>query len=226
LKAVQNDPPREHSRAGKKDPGPGLRLRQKRARTERILAGAGNLFNTYGFDETTMAEIAASAEVSTPTVFNYFKTKDELLLALVLQVHHETRKRVKDFQPKALASPVDAICQFLALYTQESLESISRKTWRHVESTRIRMPGSDFVKHYDALSGEMLEDFDSFLIQMLEDTVTAEEQKSHVVAKIIFNHWGVLFMELIRDETMTIDAHVEQLREDLSVLIETIEFAD
>jgi len=194
---------------------PGLRARQKIARTERILAGANHLFNTLGFEQTTMATIAQSAEVSTPTVFNYFKTKEELLLALVLQVHHETRQQVRAFRPKARARALDTICDFLAVYTQKSLESINRKTWRHVESTRIRIPGSDFVKHYDALSAEMLTDFEGFLELLFEERVKA----SRVIAKVMFNHWSALFMELIRDETMTIESHAKQLREDLTALM-------
>ena len=194
---------------------PGLRARQKLARTERILAGANHLFNTLGFEQTTMAAIAQSAEVSTPTVFNYFKTKEALLLALVLQVHHETRQQVQAFRPEARSGELDTICDFLAMYTQKSLQSINRKTWRHVESTRIRIPGSDFVKHYDALSDEMLTDFEGLLGLLFEEQVKA----SRVIAKVMFNHWSALFLELIRDETITIESHAQQLREDLTVLM-------
>jgi len=200
---------------------PGLRARQKIARTERILAGANHLFNTLGFEQTTMAAIAQSAEVSTPTVFNYFKTKEELLLALVLQVHLETREQVLAFRPKARSGALDSICDFLAMYTQKSLQSINRKTWRHVESTRIRIPESDFVKHYDALSDEMLNDFEGFLERLFEAQVKAPR----VIAKVMFNHWSALFMELIRDETMTVESHEKQLREDLAALMEALNSA-
>ena len=62
-------------------PEPPLRDR-KRARTrERIIAEGLELFLTVGFDATTVADIAAAAEVSPATVFRYFGTKEALLFA-------------------------------------------------------------------------------------------------------------------------------------------------
>ena len=170
-----------------------------------------------------MAAIASDAEVSTPTVFNYFKTKEELLLALVLKVHHETREQVREFRPQASSSLADAICEFLEMYSRQSLELINRKTWRHVESTRIRMPGSDFVRKYDALAREMLNDFQRFLVRAIEDGQLSSGGTVEVVAEILFNHWSALFIELIRDEATTIDDHVKRLRADLLALLEIIE---
>ena len=198
---------------------PGLRERQKQARTERILAAASTLFNRQGFDDTTMAAIASGAEVSTPTVFNYFKTKDELLLALVLQVHYLTRQQVRAFEPAASSDPVRSICEFLELYSRQSLESISRKTWRHVEATRIRMPESDFVKNYDALSVEMLVDFQDFLQRVLDGESMTDTAGLNILAEMLFNHWSALFIELIRDEAASVDDHVDRLQSDLSVLL-------
>ncbi len=60
----------------------GRRERKKRETRERILATARELFATRGFEGTTMAGIADSLDVSTQTVFNYFATKDRLLLGL------------------------------------------------------------------------------------------------------------------------------------------------
>ena len=198
---------------------PGLRERQKLARSERILSAAGELFNSQGFEDTTMAAIARGAEVSTPTVFNYFKTKDELLLALVLQVHYQTREQVRAFEPAASADPVNSVCEFLEMYTRQSLQSISRKTWRHVESTRIRMPESDFVKNYDALSDEMLSDFRNYMADVVDAAPLANIAGLEIVAAVLFDHWSALFIELIRDEAATIDQHVDRLHGDLAVVL-------
>lgn len=202
-----------------KDFTPGLRERQKIARYERILASARSLFNTLGFDNTTMAAIAEQTEVSTPTIFNYFKTKDQLMLALVLQVHHETQEWVHAFKPTVSSNLAEAICEFLSMYTRSSLKTINRQTWRHVESTSIRLPESDFVKQYEALSVEMFNDFYDFLVQLINDRKLTENAWLKPVAKIIFNHWGVLFIELVRDESLTLEKHIDQLHVDLTALI-------
>jgi AcrR family transcriptional regulator len=62
---------------------PGLRSRQKAKRRDEIIAAAQALFESQGLDATTMADIAAAAGISAPTVFNYFGSKDGVLIALI-----------------------------------------------------------------------------------------------------------------------------------------------
>lgn len=57
----------------------GLRERKKRQTRDRIAVAAMSLFDRYGFEHVTVAEIAAAAEVAPATVFNYFKTKEDLI---------------------------------------------------------------------------------------------------------------------------------------------------
>ena len=200
----------------------GLRARQKVARHEVILSSARSLFNTLGFASTTMAAIADATGVSTPTVFNYFKSKDELLLALVLQVHQQTQIKVRKFQSTQGASIAESVSEFLGLYSKMSLDEIDRQTWRHVESTCIRMPNSGFVKQYDVLSAEMLDDFVRYLEPLAADTALAGNGGLETLAAIMFNHWSRLFIDLVRDDSMSLERHIECLGADLAVLIELI----
>lgn len=57
-----------------------LRERKKRETRQRISDVAMGLFMRHGFDKVTVAEVARAADVSVNTVFNYFKTKEELFL--------------------------------------------------------------------------------------------------------------------------------------------------
>ena len=56
-----------------------MRERKKRERREAIAARALRLFIENGFEQVSMREIAQVADVSEPTVFNYFPTKENLV---------------------------------------------------------------------------------------------------------------------------------------------------
>lgn len=62
-------------------PGPtGLRERKKQRRYEAISETAIALFLERGFEKVSVAEVAEAAEVSKPTLFRYFASKEDLVL--------------------------------------------------------------------------------------------------------------------------------------------------
>ncbi|MFG2828209.1 TetR/AcrR family transcriptional regulator [Streptomyces sp. NPDC048434] len=58
----------------------GLRERKKRQTRQRISEVAIGLFVERGFDHVTIAEVAAAAEVSVNTLYNYYEAKEDLVL--------------------------------------------------------------------------------------------------------------------------------------------------
>jgi AcrR family transcriptional regulator len=57
----------------------GLRERKRQHTRQALISAAMRLFAQKGYEQTTVAEIAATAQVSTKTFFNYFASKDEVL---------------------------------------------------------------------------------------------------------------------------------------------------
>jgi AcrR family transcriptional regulator len=57
----------------------GLRQRKKQETAERIALAAGMLFAQRGYESVSVSDVAAAADVSAQTVFNYFPTKEDLV---------------------------------------------------------------------------------------------------------------------------------------------------
>lgn len=61
-------------------PQPGLRARKRAATMRHIQSVALDLFERKGFDQVTIEEVAATAEVSQSSVYRYFGTKEGLVV--------------------------------------------------------------------------------------------------------------------------------------------------
>lgn len=59
---------------------PGLRERKKQKTRWSIQEHALRLFQEQGYEQTTIDQIAAAAEISPSTFFRYFKTKEDLVI--------------------------------------------------------------------------------------------------------------------------------------------------
>ncbi|MER7839674.1 TetR family transcriptional regulator [Streptomyces sp. NPDC096040] len=66
----------------------GLRARKKRRMYEDVSDIAVRLFLAKGFDAVSVAEVAAAAGISKPTLFRYFPVKEDLVLHRIAD--HET----------------------------------------------------------------------------------------------------------------------------------------
>ena len=67
-------------------------------RIESILEAAKKTFISKGYAKATMDEIALEAEISKPTIYQYFKSKDDLFFSLMLPVVEEIGIQLKSIK--------------------------------------------------------------------------------------------------------------------------------
>ncbi|WP_327112914.1 TetR family transcriptional regulator [Nocardia sp. NBC_01730] len=81
----------------------GLRERKKERTRRTIRLEAFRLFREQGYNETTIEQIAAAADVSPSTFFRYFPTKEQLVLADDLDpvIIDALRRQPRDISPMA-----------------------------------------------------------------------------------------------------------------------------
>ena len=85
----------------------GLRARKRARMRDAIADAAISLFLARGFDEVSVADIAAKAEVSKPTIFRYFPAKEDLVLHRIADHDGEAARVVRDREPGV--SPLTAL---------------------------------------------------------------------------------------------------------------------
>ena len=82
----------------------GLRQRKKQRMYETLSEIAIRLFLEKGFDAVSVAEIAAAAEISKPTLFRYFPAKEDLVLHRISDHEDEAARVVAESDEPPLAA--------------------------------------------------------------------------------------------------------------------------
>jgi AcrR family transcriptional regulator len=85
----------------------GLRERKRQRTHDAISVAAVSLFLERGFDQVSIADIAAAAEISKPTLFRYFRSKEDLVLHRIADHEGEPARVVRHRRPDQ--SPLRAL---------------------------------------------------------------------------------------------------------------------
>src|SRR5215831_1974177 len=84
----------------------GRRAQNKQKIRDNIVKAALSLFQTKGFDATTTKAIARKAGIAEGTVFNYFKSKDDIALHFFKQEVDQAMAAVRD-NPRLRKAPLE-----------------------------------------------------------------------------------------------------------------------
>ncbi len=157
------------------------RERQVLERRNEILAAARKLFETKGYPETSMEEIAETADVARGTLYNHFQSKAEVLVALSDSVAQEW-VAVGHLNIAQGQSPRDAICDLLGAAGKaldehpkavaayfHALREVMAKQEDAAQAPLSLVPREFVVQAQD--KGELTTDLDADLICQLMEAV-------------------------------------------------------
>ena len=113
--------PAEHTAA--EHPDSSLRERKKLATRRKLRRVALNLFAERGYSNVTAEEIAEAAEVSTRTFFNYFPSKEAVLLSADPDRLAEIRESVMAAPPGT--PPLEVLRQTLRAWAREVVAQLA-----------------------------------------------------------------------------------------------------
>jgi AcrR family transcriptional regulator len=90
------------------------RARKKAAIRERIVTTGIELFSRYGIADVTVEQIAEAADIGKGTVYNYFQTKEDIVVAFMLDVERRVQAKLGKFT--ASKAPVEELLsQFIRM---------------------------------------------------------------------------------------------------------------
>lgn len=117
----------------------GLRQRQSREREARILRSAELLFGRRGYDRTSMQDIATRSKLAVGTLYNYFPSKPDILLAIV---HRDTAEGLRAGEAIVKEPPADAVAavERLLEHALTPYARHDRRLWRELIGAAMTNP--------------------------------------------------------------------------------------
>lgn len=201
---------------------PGLRGRKKARRRDEIIAAAKDLFARQGIDATTMADIAAAADISTPTVFNYFGSKDGILIAMITEGTTAARNTDRPLHWREGTDLTGLITGLFLLVSSRTLEIAGKRVWRYAEAAAIRQPDADLSRQYAEVSAALIVVIADFLDELSLSTRAGGDGSSALLAMIFHDVWMPCFIRLITEEAETLRDHEAALRSRFAPLVRLI----
>lgn len=183
----------------------GLRERQKADRNQRIVGAATQLFRSEGYDRTKLESIAALAEVSVGTVYNYYENKGDLLLAIVALEVNEVLNAGNTLVTSPPNEIEDAINSLMSIYLDHSLVYLNKEMWREAMAITIRRPQTTFGQAYIALDQRLMNQICALIDTLRAQDLVRQNVNTRAVGEMFFNNMNMMFTAFVRDDQMQLE---------------------
>jgi len=198
----------------------GLRERQKAGRRRDILDAAAALFKQDGFTAASIEQIAERAELSAGTVYNYFPSKGDLLLALVALDGQEVRAAGAALVEAPPPDAVKAVCQLLEIYVDHSLVHLDKRLWRQMMANALSFA--------DTALGAGYRELDRMLAEQVSDLCRALQRARRIprridcddAGQVLFVVCNSLFTEFVADDALPLALMKERMFRQVRLVFE------
>jgi AcrR family transcriptional regulator len=200
----------------------GLRAKHKADRHQRIVEAAARLFRTQGYDTVKMEAIAAAAEVSIGTIYNYYKNKGDLLVAIVSMEVHEVLAAGERVIADPPRSAEKAVAKLIANYIEHALVYLSKEMWRQAMAITTQQPDSPSGIAYNELD-EALARQTAKLIKKLQTLGLVQVGvDAQAIGEMIFNNTNMMFTIFVKQEAMSVATLLARIRRQNRTLVQAI----
>jgi len=202
----------------------GLRAKQKARRRALIEKAASELFVEKGFADTAIEEIADRALVSAPTVYNYYGTKGDLLLALVARGEEGILDAEGDFSSQTQQhSPVELVTKVIHSNVRDTLASLSRELWGHVVAFVATATDPDVAPRYlNTIADGLAAAIKGVLVQYVKEGVFREEVDAEALAYLLTRMERIHFLNFVYLKNMPESELESNIAKDVKMIIEPL----
>lgn len=196
----------------------GLRALHRQTRFNQVLTVAAELFASQGYEATRIEEIAESAQVAPGTVYNYFTSKPNILMALAVRHVRAAYPERRDLVRNPPDDPIEAIHAFEKLLTVQALRTLDRECWRVIFSAPYREPGGPQHRLSQRFQGIIKRHYIQLLGGFQKRGSIKKDVDIALLADLITAIGTYHFSRLISSDTMTLEELRRTVEEHLDLV--------
>lgn len=196
----------------------GLRRQQKLDRSNRILEVARTRFQSEGYDSVTIESIAAEAELSAVTIYNYYGTKANLLLELVKESDVRLLAQLRALTDDLPDDIVDAVAKFGKIMRHHAMTYLAKSTWREVLAASILQGGGQFGTTYRALDRALVVVMAKLVLSYQRRGTLCRRIDARAFADTLYEMQNIRFFLFISDHTQDEEEADIRFRRDLGLI--------
>ena len=200
----------------------GLRAKHKADRHRRILEAAAELFREAGYEGAKIESIAAEAEVSVGTIYNYYQNKGDILVAIVSMEVNEVLNAGRGVVAEPPKNVGDALDTLIGIYIEHSLNYLSKEMWRQAMAISTQQPESPFGRTYTALDRALTDQICALIARLQELRLVRRNVDGRGVGELVFNNMNMMFIEFVKREASTIVELRGAIRRQNRVLVQAL----
>lgn len=195
-----------------------MRERKREQRRLSILSSATELFRRSGYEDSTMKEIAKSADISPPTLYNYFPTKKELLLGLFWQAREDTQTSLDAVLRKDFDDASEAVTQLIYADMGNIRSQADKKLWREILSTLLKShdAANDEFRRYKAIFEQCLR---RMLTRLVEQGLLCSDLQIEAATDVLYAVAWNTFSRLISNEYDALEDTRPVIENDVRVVL-------
>lgn len=192
---------------------------KKRAKTEAaILRAAAFLISKKGFARTSIEDIARRAEVGVGTVYNYFGSKNALLLALMQRDMQDLLKEGQTVLAHSAKNPESALAELFGIYASGFLGRYERKMLREVFAVAFYQP-KELGRELTRLDYQLMQQVGRLLEEFQRAGILRKSLPIDQAALVLYAAFAVGVMMYIQCAEMSLESVRTQIAASIELIL-------
>jgi len=199
----------------------GLREKKKKEAKAKIVNSARALFLKQGFTNTTTDQIAERAEVSIGTIYNHYRTKEDIFIESLLEFYGKDFSYMEIDSLSGTQNILTTINSFIMLnikhllnFDKELLKELMRAGFNS------KNPDSPLLVKLMALDKNFLSQIIEIIVSFDKDHSTLSRQKAVLKGEMIFSILGFEMLTYIYEKESDIDLLFNKIEMKIELLFE------